>query len=125
MPLRNYADLTVWQKAMDLAETVYKHTAKFPKEELFGLKGQLRRAAVSVPSNIAEGEGRSQRKPFLQHLYISYGSLREVETQAILAGRLGYLDSEKLADLMERCAEIGKMINGLSKSLKNATSRHP
>ena len=93
MAARNYRDLVAWQKAMDLVELVYRTTTGFPKHELYGLTSQIRRAAVSVPFNIAEGEGRSSsKKDFIRCLSIAYGSLREVETQALIGTRLGYAD---------------------------------
>ena len=84
MAIKSYRDLIVWQKAMDLVEDVYKKTKGFPREELYGLTSQLRRAVVSVPSNNAEGQGRNSTKEFLHHLSIAYGSLCEVETQCLL-----------------------------------------
>ena len=89
--VRNYCDLVAWQKAMDLVESVYKATSQFPKEEVYGLTNQLRRAAVSVPSNIAEGQGRRSDNDFRRFLAIGHGSLREVETQVLIAQRLHYL----------------------------------
>jgi four helix bundle protein len=91
---RNYKDLLAWQKAMDLVELVYTATRHWPKEELYGLTSQVRRAAVSVPSNIAEGQGRTSVKEYQHHLSIAHGSLREVETQMMLAQRLDYLTSD-------------------------------
>lgn len=96
MAVRNYSELIAWQKAMDLVEAIYKATKHFPREELYGLTSQLRRAGVSIPSNIAEGQGRKSTSEFLHHLSFAYGSLREVETQLVIAGRLGYLESGKL-----------------------------
>jgi four helix bundle protein len=117
---QSYSDLIAWQKAMDLVEAVYKATARFPKEEQFGLSSQLRRAVVSVPSNIAEGQGRRSTNDFLRHLAIARGSLCEVETQVLIAGRLAYLDEEIVRHLVRASAEIGKLINGLSNSLSRA-----
>ena len=88
MTIRNYADLIAWQKAMTLAESVYKVTTELPREERYGLCAQMRRAAVSIPSNIAEGEGRGEDGNMLHSLRVSYGSLRELETQTLLAQRL-------------------------------------
>jgi four helix bundle protein len=118
MTIRNYADLAAWQKAMDLAEAVYRVTAGFPKEELYGLRGQLRKAATSVPSNIAEGQGRRSDGAFAHHLSIAHGSLREVETQVLLAGRFGYLDQDQSKRLLEQAAEVGRLISGLANSLR-------
>jgi four helix bundle protein len=86
MTVKNYQELVVWQRAMDLVEDVYKLSKHFPREELYALTSQIRRGAVSVPSNIAEGQGRRTTADFLRHLSIAYGSLREVETQAMIAG---------------------------------------
>ena len=91
-----YKDLIVWKKGIELAEAIYKHTEGFPKKELFGITSQLRRAAVSIPSNIAEGWSRDSPKYFIQFLNIAKGSLAEVETQLILAGRLQFMKNEAL-----------------------------
>ena len=91
MTVKRYTDLVAWQKAMDLVEQIYRITKSFPKEELYGLSSQLRRAAISVPSNIAEGHCRNGRREFVHHLSIALGSLGEMETQIILASRLGYM----------------------------------
>ena len=120
--IKHYSELVVWQKAMDLAESVYKATAMFPREELFGLTGQVRRAAVSVPSNIAEGQGRRSTNEFLQHLSIARGSLQETETQILLAGRLAYLGSQSVNQLMNLASEVGKLINALTSSLRGKIS---
>jgi len=117
LALRNYRDLIVWQKAMDLVESVYQVSRSFPREEIYGLTSQLRRTAVSIPSNIAEGEGRGGSKEFAQFLRISHGSLREVETQVLIAHRLAYLDGDQADKLMSNAAEVGRLINGLLKSL--------
>ena len=117
--LRSFRDLTVWQKSVDLAEKVYGHTAGFPKSELFGLTGQMRRAAVSIPSNIAEGQSRNSTGEFLQFLGVARGSLAELETQIELGARLAYLAPVAAEELRGMCAEIGKMINGLRRSLRS------
>jgi four helix bundle protein len=117
MTVRNYSELIAWQKAMDLVESVYKATRQFPKEEIYGLTSQLRRAVVSVPSNIAEGQGRTSTKEFLHHLSIAYGSLREAETQVLIARRLDYLTNSQSQNLLAMAGEVGRLINGLSKSL--------
>ncbi|HMA36677.1 MAG TPA: four helix bundle protein [Chloroflexia bacterium] len=114
---RNYRDLLAWQKAMDLVEMVYAATRAWSKEELYGLTNQIRRAAVSVPSNIAEGQGRSSSKEFAHHLHIAYGSLREVETQALIGARLAYLPADNTAQLLAATGEVGRLINGLVSSL--------
>jgi four helix bundle protein len=115
---QNYRDLIAWQKAMDLAESVYRVTANMPREELYGLTAQIRRACISVPANIAEGRGRRTHGEFLNQLSISHGSVREVETHALLAGRLRFLTSDDVNALMELTAEVGRLINGLANSLQ-------
>lgn len=102
---------------MDLVEDVYKATKDFPREEIYALTSQIRRAAVSIPSNIAEGQGRRTTADFLRHLSIAYGSLREVETQALIAGRLRYIAQTKLDEVMNRAGEVGRLLNGLMSSL--------
>ncbi|MFZ5453328.1 MAG: four helix bundle protein [Thermodesulfobacteriota bacterium] len=118
-PVRSYQDLMAWQKAMDLVTEVYKITHEFPREEIFGLTSQLRRAAVSVPSNITEGQGRSSRKEFLYFLGNAKGSLSEVETKVLIARNLGYIDKEGINDLLNHAAEVGRILNGLMASLRN------
>jgi four helix bundle protein len=113
MPIRNYRDLIVWQKSMDLVESVYIATRKFPKEELYGLTSQLRRAVVSIPSNIAEGQGRRTDKEFAQFLAVARGSLHESETQILIAERLGYLERKSADELMTLCAEVNRLLHGL------------
>lgn len=105
----------VWQEAMALAKGVYGQTASFPKEELYGLTAQMRRAVVSVPSNIAEGTGRLSNKEFRQFLMIARGSLSELETQVILAHELGFLANEE--DLMASIQRVFKLMGGLGKNL--------
>ena len=117
MSIKSYRDLEVWQKAMDLVVECYKIAERFPKTEVYGLTSQLRRAAISVPANIAEGQGRSHTREFLNHLSIAYGSLMEVETHLQIAARLHYLDDSSIQSLLEKSAEIGRMLNGLIQSL--------
>jgi len=117
MTIRNYQDLLAWQKSMDLCEVLYKSTQQMPPDERFGLTSQLRRAAVSIPSNIAEGQGRGSDGQFLLHLRISYGSLRELETQVLLAGRLGFMSDDQSRMLLEQSSEVGRLLNGLMKSI--------
>jgi four helix bundle protein len=105
-------------KAMDLVENVYTASKLFPKEELYGLTGQIRRAVVSIPSNIAEGQGRKSSGDFARFLAIAYGSLREVETQIRIAERLGYLSKAESQDVLALASEVGRLLNGLSNSLK-------
>jgi len=115
--IRCYRDLDVWQRAMDLVIQCYQISKTFPKAELYGLSSQLQRAAVSIPANIAEGHGGSHTKEYLHHLSMAYGSLMEVETHLQIAARLDYLDSSSLQPLLDRTAEIGRMLNGLIQSL--------
>jgi len=118
---RSYRDLVAWQKSMALVTATYKATAGFPRDELFGLTSQLRRAAVSIPSNIAEGQGRLSEKEFRYFLGQARGSLMEVETQLQIAENLGYLPSEQTATLMQSCAEVGRILNGLLTSVSKQT----
>ena len=118
MKLKNYTELIAWQKAMDLVEQIYEATRQFPKEELYGLTSQIRRAAVSIPSNIAEGQGRRSTNEFLHFLSIAHGPLRETETQVFIADRLKYLSKSHVNKLITLSAEVGRLINGLANSLR-------
>ena len=118
-PVRSYQDLIAWQKAMDLVTEIYEVSHKFPREEIFALTSQLRRVAVSIPSNIAEGQGRSSRKEFLYFLGNAKGSLSEVETQVLIARKLDYIDDEVSNSLLNLSAEVGRILNGLLASLRN------
>ena len=122
MVLQSYRELIIWQKAMKLVKYVYELMAKFPKEESYGLTLQIRKASVSVPSNIAEGQGRNSTKQFLQHLSIAYGSLMETETQGLIAEMLNYITTEETTLLLEKSAEVGRLINGLVNSLERKLS---
>jgi four helix bundle protein len=117
MKTRNYRDLQVWQRAMDVARDVYAVTQKFPKSEVFGLTSQMRRSAVSVPSNIAEGHGRGSDKSFRIFLAQARGSIFELETQIQLASDFGYVQPPAAKELMEECGEISRMVNGLLSTL--------
>ena len=117
MVVRSYRDLIAWQKAMDLVAAVYRCTQTFPKAETYGLVSQLRRAAVSVPSNIAEGHARQSTGEFRQFLGHACGSLMEIETQILIAERLGYIDSTTSVPLLECTTEVGKILNGLLRAL--------
>jgi four helix bundle protein len=110
---RYFRDLLVWQKSMQLARAIYRNTSSFPRTEVFGLTGQMRRAAVSVPSSIAEGHGRLTDGSMRVFLAQARGSLFELETQIELASGLGYLKPEAEKELLESCREIGRMLNGL------------
>src|SRR5437762_5121562 len=111
--VRTYQELVVWQKAMDLVVDVYRLTKCFPREEIYALTSQFRRAAVSIPSNIAEGQGRGIGMEFAHHLRIAQGSLQELETQLLVAVRLGYLTSDLLTPVMDLAAEVGRLNRGL------------
>ncbi len=119
MKCRNYSDLIAWQKAMDLASAIYEVTNSFPREERYGLSSQLRRAGVSVPSNIAEGQGRGSKAEFGHHLSIAHGSIREIETQILISSRLGYLRQEERKRVLNLAAEVGRLVKGLSNSLRS------
>lgn len=112
-----YSDLQVWQKAMDLVAEIYEVTRSLPVEERFGLAAQLQRAAVSIPSNIAEGHGRKSTKVFINHLSIANGSLMELETQVQIAQRLGYLEAATVNTMLIKTGELGRMLHGLQNSL--------
>jgi four helix bundle protein len=115
--IKSYRDLEVWKESMNLVVECYRLTKKFPKNEIYGLSSQLQRAAVSIPANIAEGRQRQHKKEFIQHLSIAYGSLAELETHFQIAARLEYIDENRLSDMLNKTSKIGKMINGLRKSL--------
>jgi four helix bundle protein len=116
MGLASYRDLVVWQKAMDLIAGCYAFTRGLPKEELFGLTSQMRRAAVSIAANIAEGYGRP-RQAYLNHISIAHGSLMELETHLLVSERVGYVPEGTIAPLLTRAAEVSRMLHGLRKSL--------
>ncbi|HZR27187.1 MAG TPA: four helix bundle protein [Terriglobales bacterium] len=118
--LSSYKDLIAWQKAMTFVREIYRATANFPREEVFGLTSQLRRAAVSIPSNIAEGKGRYSPRDFQHFLKQARGSVNEVETQLLLARDLDYLQKDQTAVLLKQCEEIGRILNGLISSLRKA-----
>ncbi len=107
---RGYHDLRVWQRSIELSTTIYRHTAGFPKSELYGLTNQMRRAAVSVPSNIAEGQAHRMLENFKRFLGIAMGSLAELDTQAIIAKNLSYLDEQTCAAIQSEITEIRKML---------------
>jgi len=115
---RNYRDLIAWQKAMKLAKATYRLSNELPRREVYGLISQLQRAAVSVPSNIAEGHGRLTDLQFRHFLGNARGSLYELQTQVELAGDLGYLSAERVRDFMEQSSEVARLINGLIASLR-------
>jgi four helix bundle protein len=118
MAVQHYRQLLVWQRAMDLAELSYRVTKDYPKSELFGLTSQIRRAAASVPANIAEGHSRAHTKEFLNHLSMARGSLSELETHLILSQRVGQISEVVLDECLGLTQEVGRMLIGLRKSLE-------
>ena len=118
MGLKNYRELEVWQKGMDLVEAVYRETRGMPEEERFGLTSQMRRAAVSIPANVAEGYGRLHRGDYLHHLSIAKGSLTELETLLAIATRLGYQDRDRAAEVWDLLQTVGKQLTRLIQSLR-------
>jgi len=117
----SYREIKVWQKAIELVVDIYSCTRSFPREELYGLAGQLRRAAVSIASNIAEGKGRRTDREFLQFLHHARGSVFEVETQLTIASRLGYMPEAEVLRLGHSASEIARMLNGLIKAITSIT----
>lgn len=120
MPPRNFRELVAWQRGMEFVVECYRISGRFPTDERFGLTSQLRRAAVSVPSNIAEGHGRGHVKNFLNHLWIANGSLRESETQLLIAEQLGYVTSQSSRRSFDLADEVGRLLTGLRRSLEDA-----
>jgi four helix bundle protein len=121
--IQSYRDLIVWKKSMSLVLNIYRITNAFPKTETYGLVSQLRRAAVSIPSNIAEGQARLSTAEFKQSLGHARGSLMEVETYILLGQELGYLEHDSSESLLAGTAEVGKILNGLLNSLNRITGR--
>lgn len=121
MTAQSYKELILWQKAMDLADLLYKSTADFPKQEIYGITSQLRRSAVSIPSNIAEGYSRNSKGEYIQFLGIAKGSLCELETQIMLSQRFGYLSNIEAEKLLSLSTEVGKLLTIFIQKLKNYT----
>jgi four helix bundle protein len=121
--INSYRDLRVWQDATSLAESCYRLTAQFPRDELFGLTSQIRRAAASIPANVAEGHGRENTGSFVQSLRISQGSLKELETHLLLAERVGILAAPDLELVLGRCESLGKMLRALIRSLQDKSTK--
>ncbi|HBE73980.1 MAG TPA: four helix bundle protein [candidate division Zixibacteria bacterium] len=115
--LNSFRDLIVWRKSYALCLLVYRHTREFPKSEEFGLVSQLRRSAVSVPSNIAEGYNRKSKKEYIQFLYTSSGSLGELQTQLMISHDIGYIDDVRFTEMYDISIEVDKMLNKLIESL--------
>jgi four helix bundle protein len=119
MGIRSYRDLLVWQRAMDLVVESYRVGRMLPKAELYGLTGQLQRAAVSVAANIAEGHGREHLGDYLHHLSIATGSIMELETHLLIAQRLSYVTDADIKPALETSAEVSRMLSGLTRRLKH------
>jgi four helix bundle protein len=114
----SYRDLTVWQKAMDLAEMIFSLTAKIPREQIYGMSAQMQRAANSVPSNIAEGHARNSTKEYLYYISVSLGSIAELETQLMLCGRVKFLSEGEVTRALGLADEVGKMLRSIQRGLK-------
>ncbi|MBY8915000.1 four helix bundle protein [Nitratireductor sp. L1-7-SE] len=122
MTINSYRDLLIWKAAMDLATDCYRATGDFPKTEIYGLTSQIRRAAGSVPANIAEGHGRELTGAFIQFLRVAQGSLKELETHLMLASRLSLLEESRLQELLQAAEEIGKMIRSMIRRLQEKSA---
>ncbi len=120
---QHYKDLIAWQKAMDVVDLVYRLTDSFPKREFYSLTDQIRRAAVSVPSNIAEGQAHFKEGEFVHFLRHARGSLAELETQILIARRQNYAGEEKCADLLQRMDELSRILSGLINAIRNHGAR--
>ena len=116
--IKSYRDLRVWQDSMALAESCYRLTRSLPKEEMYGLTSQIRRAAASVPANIAEGHGRENTRSFIQYLRVAQGSLKELETHLLLAERVGLVGKADIDAPASQCEAVGKMLRSLIRSLQ-------
>jgi len=125
MPVFSYRDLRVWSAAVDVAISIYSLTALFPKQEIFGLTSQMRRAAVSVASNIAEGNARSSTRDFLRFLAITRGSLAEIDTQLTIAGKLRYAVASDIEDTRRKVDAVGKIVRRLEQVLHQRMSVKP
>ncbi|MBZ5513804.1 MAG: four helix bundle protein [Acidobacteriia bacterium] len=119
-PIKSHRDLEVWQEAMKLAEICYQQTGSFPAREAYGLTSQIRRAAVSIPSNIAEGHARRSLAAFLNHLSIALGSQAELETQIELCCRLKLLPASSAEDILTKAGQVGRMLHALTQSLEKS-----
>jgi four helix bundle protein len=118
MAVESYRDLIVWQKGMDLAVACYQLTRTFPREELYGITSQIRRASSSIPANIAEGYGREHRNEYIRFLQIAQGSLKELETHLILSARVTLTTEPTIAPILTRCDEVGRMLRALIRKLQ-------
>jgi four helix bundle protein len=121
MAIESYRDLRVWREAMDLAEACYRLAAKFPRDKLFGMTTQVRRASVSIPANIAEGYGRNSKGAYGQFLRIAQGSLKELETHLLLAERVGLVTNDATAPILASCGSLGRMLRSLIRSIERSS----
>jgi len=119
MTTKSFRDLHVWRRGIELTEAIYRVTATFPKQEMYGLSSQLQRAAVSVPANTAEGHGRDSTREYLHHLSYSMGSIAELETLLEIALRLKYVSSAAMSEIVQETTALGKMIRAIQKALRN------
>jgi four helix bundle protein len=117
--ISSYRDLLVWQQAMDLAVAVYELSLDWPRDELYGLTSQARRASVSIAANIAEGYGRESRGAYVNFLCMSQGSIKELETHLLIAQRVGIVSDQALSDVLERCESVGKLLRLLVRKLES------
>ncbi len=116
--IRNFKQLQIWQKGMEIVKLVYSLTGKFPQEELYGLTSQVRRASVSIPANIAEGFKRFHNKEYIQFLHVTLGSAAELETELLIARELGYISEDELNELSEKIDHLSKMTSSLIAKLR-------
>ena len=119
MGIQSYRDLKVWQEGMNLAESCYLATRQFPKDELYGMISQIRRASASIPANVAEGYGRKSRKEYIQFLYIAQGSLKELETHLLLSRRVNLASNEAISPVLNQCESVGRLLTALIRALEN------
>lgn len=124
-PVRSFRDLKVWQMGVELAPGIYRLAHALPPHEKYALGDQMRRAAISVPANIAEGHAQANTKSFLYHLRVSQGSLAELSTLLVVAERLNYLDASTMADARDRMDQLRRAMHGLTRSLKSKLTPHP
>ena len=122
MPVNSHKDLAVWQKAMDLVVKIYSLTKQFPRDELYSLTNQIRRAAISIPSNIAEGKAKRSKRDFVNFIAIARGSAAELETQLLISQRLAYISVEQARPVLDDINEIGRMLSGLLSILEAAST---
>jgi four helix bundle protein len=122
MTIETYQDLRVWRDAMDLAEACYRLTGSFPRDELYGLSSQVRRATVSIPANIAEGYGRNSKGAYVQFLRVAQGSLKELETHIVLAERLGLATADATGPILTSCDSLGRMLWSLIRSIEKSST---